>query len=203
MTPINELKIAKKRFTLNFLGLACLTLPHSFGWRGGRSRPSLMAWRAASCSAWSLSAILTSSCWMSLPITWTALGMGGLYTSDNGTIPVFPLFFLKKTRKTSQMQGFFILTEPLKSLEKKGKTSKKQGQSSQRKNKEFQKSKERKDTDLSFWHFPQFYTICIALKVAIFPLKRSVLGENPDLQKYLSDDFSCIVTSFPRAKFVW
>ena len=22
-------------------------------------------------------------------------------------------------------------------------------------------------------------------------------------QKYLSDDFSCIVTSFPRAKFVW
>ena len=40
---------------------------------------------------------------------------------------------------------FFIPAEPLKSLEKKGKTLKKQGNPHQQKNKEFQKNKERKD----------------------------------------------------------
>ena len=43
-------------------------------------------------------------------------------------------------------QGFFIPTEPLKSLGKKGKTLAKTRNSSQgTKNKEFQKNKERKD----------------------------------------------------------
>ena len=46
--------------------------------------------------------------------------------------PVLPfLVFLEKGRKTTKKQGFFIPTEPLKSLEKKRKTVKKTRKSSQ------------------------------------------------------------------------
>ena len=36
----------------------------------------------------------------------------------------------------------------------------------------------------------------------VFLVRRGPLGTSQIFQKYLSDDFSCIVTSFPRAKFV-
>ena len=51
-------------------------------------------------------------------------------------------------RKTTKKQGFFF-TEPLKSLEKKGKTLKKNKEFlAGPKNKEFQKNKERKDREV-------------------------------------------------------
>ena len=62
--------------------------------------------------------------------------------------PVLPfLGFLEKGRENPpKKQGFFIPTEPLKFLEKKGKTLKITRNSSQGlKNKDFQKNKERKD----------------------------------------------------------
>ena len=47
---------------------------------------------------------------------------------ETGRFPVLPfLVFLENCRKTPKKQGFFIPAEPLKSLEKKGKTLKKQG----------------------------------------------------------------------------
>ena len=45
--------------------------------------------------------------------------------------PSFPCFFGKRQGKPPKKQGFFIPTEPLKSLEKKGKTVKKTRKSSQ------------------------------------------------------------------------
>ena len=45
--------------------------------------------------------------------------------------PSFPCFFWKKARKTTKKQGFFIPTEPLKSLEKKRKTPEKTRNSTQ------------------------------------------------------------------------
>ena len=60
--------------------------------------------------------------------------------------PSFPCFLEKGTENPPKKQGFFIPTEPLKSLEKKGKTLEKTRNSSQgKKNKEFQKNKARKD----------------------------------------------------------
>ena len=61
------------------------------------------------------------------------------------------LFFWKWKGKPPKKQGFFIPTEPLKSLEKKGKTLKKNKEFlARRKNKEFQKNKERKDRVSTF-----------------------------------------------------
>ena len=61
--------------------------------------------------------------------------------------PSFPCFLGKRQGKPPKKQGFFIPTEPLKSLEKKGKTLEKTRKSSKkrRKIKEIQKNKERKD----------------------------------------------------------
>ena len=50
---------------------------------------------------------------------------------EQKTLSFLSLFFGKNARKTSKKQGFFIPTEPLKSLEKKGKTLKKTRKSSQ------------------------------------------------------------------------
>ena len=67
---------------------------------------------------------------------------------EMGGFPILPLF-LEKARKTTKNQGFSITTEPLKSLQKKGKTLKKARKASQGKTKKKQgipqKSKERKD----------------------------------------------------------
>ena len=69
--------------------------------------------------------------------------------------PSFPGFFGKGTENHQKNQGFFIPTDPLKSLENKGKTLKKTRNSLQgKKNKEFPKNKERKDRDTTqkmFW----------------------------------------------------
>ena len=64
------------------------------------------------------------------------------------TVSFFSLFFLENGKENHQKtKDFFIPAEPLKSLEKKGKTLKKQGNLCQtkKKNKEFQENKERKD----------------------------------------------------------
>ena len=53
--------------------------------------------------------------------------------------PVLPLFVWEKARKTTKKQGLFIPTEPLKSLEKKGKTLKKTRNFSQGEKKEKKK----------------------------------------------------------------
>ena len=56
------------------------------------------------------------------------------------TLSFLSLFFWKKAGKTTKKQGFFIPTEPLKSLEKKGKNGQKNKEIlARRKNKEFQK----------------------------------------------------------------
>ena len=47
------------------------------------------------------------------------------YRCDSNPCPSFPCFFGKRQGKPPQKQGFCIPTEPLKSLEKKGKTPKK------------------------------------------------------------------------------
>ena len=63
------------------------------------------------------------------------------------TLSFLSLFFWKNERKTTKKKkGFFIPTEPLKSLEKKGKTLKKSRNSSQgNKKRKSPKTKERKD----------------------------------------------------------
>ena len=88
--------------------------------------------------------------------------------------PVLPfLVFLEKGRENPpKKQGFFIPTEPLKSLEKKGKTLKKNKEFlARRKNKEFQKNKERKDRvgfrgKLFLRYSPCL--VCLGLRQAIF-----------------------------------
>ena len=58
--------------------------------------------------------------------------------------PSFPCFFGKMPGKPPKKQGFFIPTEPLKSLEKKGKTLKKTRNSSHGKKQGIPKKKTRK-----------------------------------------------------------
>ena len=65
----------------------------------------------------------------------------------NYPCPSFPCFFGKTRGKPPKKQGFFIPTEPLKSLEKKGKTLKKTRNSSQGKKTRKSKKKQRKDRD--------------------------------------------------------
>ena len=64
--------------------------------------------------------------------------------------PFFPCFFGKKQGKPPKKQGFLSLPDPQKSLEKKGKMLKKKEILARRKNKEFQKNKERKDRAEAF-----------------------------------------------------
>ena len=60
--------------------------------------------------------------------------------------PSFPCFLGKRQGKPPKKQGFFIPTEPLKSLEKKGKTLNKTKEIlAAEENKEFPKNKEGKD----------------------------------------------------------
>ena len=72
--------------------------------------------------------------------------------AKNGQNPVLPflVFFKEKGRENPppKKQGFFIPTEPLKSLEKKGKNAQKNKELlARRKNREFQTNKERKDRE--------------------------------------------------------
>ena len=60
--------------------------------------------------------------------------------------PSFPCFFEKGKKNHQQNKEFFIPSEPLKPLEKKGKTLKKNKEFlAGEKDKEFKKNKERKD----------------------------------------------------------
>ena len=67
----------------------------------------------------------------------------------NPVLPFLVFFFWKWKGKPPKKQGFFIPAEPLKSLEKKGKTLKKKNKEflAGEKNKEFPKNKERKDRE--------------------------------------------------------
>ena len=67
------------------------------------------------------------------------------------TLSVLSLFFGKRERhrKPPKKKGFLIPTEPLKALERKGETLKNKGFLAGERNKEFQKSKERKDRECS------------------------------------------------------
>ena len=62
-----------------------------------------------------------SLCYPSTPLHKTPLA-----PSPSRPCPSFPIFFGKRQGKSSKKRGLFIAAEPLKSLEKKGKTLKKQ-----------------------------------------------------------------------------
>ena len=104
--------------------------------------------------------------------------------------PSFPCFFGKRQGKPPKKQGFFIPTEPLKSLEKKGKTPKKPRNSSQgEKNKEFQKNKERKAKEPTWICTPRLRYVLrlgvfhggVRIRVGLFllgALRRGLEGAN-------------------------
>ena len=81
------------------------------------------------------------------PLEGLPLGAPRLKPSRSLPCPSFPCFFFwEKAKENHQKkQGFFIPSEPLISLEKKGKPLRKTRNSPQGKNKEFQKNKEEKD----------------------------------------------------------
>ena len=72
------------------------------------------------------------------------------------TLSFLSLLFWKMARKTPKKQGFFIPTEPLKSLEKKGKTLKKTRNSSQGKKQGILK-KQGKEGQGTWWTFRIFF----------------------------------------------
>ena len=140
-----NLKGAEKKWTLQ---------KHPFGEPFLRTTPSPLLWRTLNLRGFRMKKLFrVASDLGACDSNRTAhrggiAGFGPLSTIATTPCPSFPCFLRNRQRKPPKKQGFFIPTEPLKSLEKKGKKLEKTRKSSKkrRKNKEIQKkNKERKD----------------------------------------------------------